>query len=365
MTRLLYALPSTIGSSENLLLPGVRRYAELFKMYGNWVIPADRTGTIRMPVDLVAQFPLAKYRPFRTEFEELCNTRAIQVLSQAEKLGTSLYVLYSGGIDSTCLLVSLLKNASPEQKKHIVVLLSQDSISENRRFYDEHIRGKLRMGSSITFPDLIGEDVCLLSAEHADMVLGTEKIGKLMMRFGPDSIYKRYDRTMLAELYADYLGGDIAAADLHMGIFERLRDVSPVPIVSNMDFLWWVNFCIKWQSCFYYILLFASPRNAAKVTPAYVDTRFISFYNTDEFQLWSMNNLDKRIKDTWKSYKWVAKDIIYEFNKDEEYRDNKTKKGSLLPLIGFNPPFHFIDEQLRFRNDLSPEEYLIGKNDYA
>src|SRR5262249_2809464 len=146
---------------------------------------------------------------------------------------------------------------------------------------------------------------------------------------------------------------------------ERLRDDAPIPIANNMDFLWWINFCIKWQSCFYYILLFTPKRNAPNVTRKYIDTCFVSFYNSEGFQLWSMNNLDKRIKDTWKSYKWVAKDIIYDFNRDAEYRDHKTKKGSLLPLIGFNPPFHFIDEEGRFRNDIAPEEYLDPKNDYV
>lgn len=78
-----------------------------------------------------------------------------------------------------------------------------------------------------------------------------------------------------------------------------------------------------------------------------------------------MNNPDKRIRDTWKSYKWVCKDIIYGYNKDAEYRDHKTKKGSLLPLIGFDPPFRFLSEGMRFSNDLKPEEYLRPDNDFV
>lgn len=365
MTRLIYALPSAIGTPSNLERPGMRRYSNFFKLYGNWTIPVDRTGTVTMPVNTLSLFPIPKLRPFAKTFEELCDERAIQVLADAEKLSATMYVLYSGGIDSTCLLVSLLKHATPQQKENIVVLLSHDSIAENPRFYDEHIRGKLRAGSSISFTERIGEDCYLLSAEHNDMVMGSEKIGKMMTLYGPESIHQPYDRDMVAGLFSTALSGDAMMGHFYVDLFERIRDAAPVPVETNMDFLWWSNFVVKWQSCFHYILLFTPPRNAHKVTQEYLDKRFISFYNTDEFQLWSMSNPDKRIKDTWKSYKWVCKDIIYKYNKDAEYRDNKTKKGSLLPLIGFNPPFRFIDEHMRFRNDLKPEEYLRPDNDFT
>lgn len=364
MTKLLYALPSQVKAERDAGHPGLARYCDLMELYGKWVIAADRTEVLRMPLQFAPEFPVPALRPFKKSFEELCNERALQVLAHAERLGLTMYILYSGGIDSTCLLVSLLKHATPSQKRNIVVLLSDESIRENPRFYEEHIRGKLRVGSSITFTEYIGENVYLLSAEHADMVLGTEKIGKLMMHFGPESIYKPYDRAMLAELYAQYLGGDLKLADFHMERFERLCKAAPVPIVNNMDFLWWVNFALKWHSCFYYILLFAHPRSVKNITKEYLNDHFISFYNTEGFQLWSMHNPDMRIKDTWKSYKWVPKQVIYEFTKDAQYRDHKTKRGSLLPLIGYNPPFHFITEGVHFRNDLSLDECLQTKNDY-
>ncbi len=365
MTRLIYALPSAIGTPSNLERPGMRRYSLFFKLYGNWTIPVDRTGTITMPVKDISLFPIPKFRTFSNTFEELCDKRALQVLADAEKLSTTMYVLYSGGIDSTCLLVSLLKHATPEQKKNIVVLLSHESIAENHRFYDEHIRGKLRVDSSISFTERIGEDCYLISAEHNDMVMGSEKIGKMMTQYGPESIHRPYNHDTVAGLFSTVLAGDTDMAHFYVNLFERIRDVAPVPIETNMDFLWWSNFVVKWQSCFHYILLFTPTRNVHKVTQEYLDKRFISFYNTDEFQLWSMNNSDKRIRDTWKSYKWVCKDIIYDYNKDAEYRDNKTKKGSLLPLIGFNPPHHFIDENMRFTNDLTSEEYLERNNDFV
>ena len=363
--KLIYGLPSVVTSPSNYAYPGMSRYAHFLPLFGTWTIPIDRTGTITTPVKDISLFPIPTYRPFSKTFEELCNERAKEVLASAEKAPAPRYALHAVGIDSTCLLVSLLKQATPAQKEHLVVLLSQESISENPRFYEEHIRGKLRVGSSISFTQHIGEDCYLLSAEHNDLVLGSEKIGKMMALYGPESIHRPYNREQVAGLFATSFEGDMALALFYVELFERIRDSAPIPLETNMDFLWWTNFAIKWQSCFYYILLFTPPRNAHNITRAYLETRFVSFYNTEEFQLWSMNNLDKRIKDTWKSYKWVCKDIIFDYTKDAEYRDHKTKRGSLLPLIGYNPAFHFIDEHMHFIRDVAPEEYLTPLNDFV
>jgi hypothetical protein len=42
-----------------------------------------------------------------------------------------------------------------------------------------------------------------------------------------------------------------------------------------------------------------------------------------------MNNPDKKIRDTLESYKWPAKDYIFDYTKDEPYRQSKLKVGSL------------------------------------
>jgi PP-loop superfamily ATP-utilizing enzyme len=50
--------------------------------------------------------------------------------------------MYSGGIDSTLVIISLLKNASEEERNNITILLSENSIGENPNFYKDHILGK-------------------------------------------------------------------------------------------------------------------------------------------------------------------------------------------------------------------------------
>jgi len=366
MTRLIYCQPSVFHAPA-LENPGVALFLHATTLYGGkWVIPIDRTGTITTPVRNRSLFPIPEFRTFTKSYEEVCDDRAREILGSAEKLGVRIYVLYSGGIDSTCLLISLLKQATPQQKKNIVVLLSHESIAENPRFYEEHIRGKLKVESSIMFVNLLGGNDILLSAELNDQVLGSDLIAKMIARYGSSVIHKPYDRSQVVAIFSDILSGDTQTAAFYLDLFERIREVAPVPIDTNFEFLWWVNFTTKWQACLLYVLLFTSPRNARAVTKDYLDTRFLAFYNTDEFQLWALNNLDKRIKDSWASYKWVAKEVIYDYTRDAEYRDNKTKVASRNVILRQHyVPNKLLDENMRFSNDFAPETYLEPRNDFV
>ena len=112
-------------------------------------------------------------------------------------------------------------------------------------------------------------------------------------------------------------------------------------------------------------LSFASSRTRKNVDKKYVETYYAPFYMTDDFQLWSMNNPDKKIKDTWSTYKWPAKEIIYDFTKDTEYRDTKIKRGSLFSVLDQLIPINFIDESYNFLMEIDPEEYLNPVNDFV
>ncbi len=364
MKKLIYCLPTVFLNPELRSYPGVELFTSIFRMYGDWVIPADRTGTVQMPIHIKPVYPMPEFTSYKKTYAELCDERAQEVLRSSEALQAPIYIMYSGGIDSTCVVVSMLKNATEAQRKKLTILLSPQSIEENPQFYEDHLKGKLKIESSLLFQERIGTNDILLTGEHNDMIMGSEKIGKMMMRYGNDSIYKPYNREQMIEFYASMVDENKEIATFYIDMFERLRSIAPMPIESNMDFLWWVNFTIKWQSCYAYILLLTPQKNVKHVTQEYLDTRFISFYNTDGFQLWSMNNLDKRIKDTWKSYKWVPKEIIYEYNKDAEYRDHKTKRGSLTPLT--RRLFHnkYIDDQWNFYDELEPKEFYNPNNDF-
>lgn len=362
--RLVYYNPNVAVHTSVHHMPGMRTFSNFFKIFNPTVMFVDRTNTISIPVSVKSLFPMPKFREMKKSFEALCDERATELLQRAEKLGVKLNVLYSGGIDSTLMLVSLIKNADRGQKDNIVVLLTEDSILENPNFYSEHIRGKLATDSSESFPYLLGTKNLIVGGEHNDQLFGSDMVGRLILRFGPGVINAPYDRGMFKTVFTEACG-DERGVERFLDLFEKLASVAPVPIQSNFDHLWWINFSLKWQSVFMRMLCYTTARNVKNIDDEYIRTYYNHFYSTEEFQLWSMNNQDKKIKDSWSTYKWPCKEIIYDYTKDAEYRDTKVKRGSLHGLLLQQDSFDFIDERMHFHRSLEPAEYHNSTNDFV
>lgn len=362
--KLVFYNPVMVRAESNLHLPGMKRFATFFTFYNNAVVLLDRTGTLKIPVRTQSVFPIPTLNPFSKTLEEVCNERACELLRHAEELGIPLYVLYSGGIDSTLVLVSLLKNATPAQKKNIIVLLSKESIQESPTFYTDYIRGRLRTESSGMFGFLMGTNNIFVGGECGDQLFGSDRLLDIITRFGGRSLHAPYSR----DIFFTYFNASLNDADLTnywLDMFERLRGAAVVPVTTNAEFIWWISFALKWHAVFFRMLSYASDRNAPNISRVYVATRYFHFYNTDDFQLWSMLNPDKKIKDTWRSYKWPCKDIIYDYTKDADYRDNKTKRGSQFFLFKHMESHNFIDDSFHLHRTLDVEQYYNPDNDFV
>lgn len=344
-------------------LPGVEAFRSMSKMFSIGLAPTDRTGTINWPIKTKLIFPIPQMRPMKKTFEQLCDERGIELLKRSDELDCDIYVFWSGGIDSTLVLVSLIKNATPEQQKRIVVLLTEESIQEYPKFFEEYIRGKLRAESTMNFPYLLGTPAIVTNGEQNDQLFGFDCVGRIMTRFGASIAHQPRQRDTFFTYFSE-VTGDAQVTNHFLDLFERTIEKSPVPIETHLDYLWWINFTQKWQNTFLRTLTCVAPRNVHKITPEYVKTYYASFYGTEEFQLWSLNNQDKRMKDEWKTYKWVCKDAIYTYTKDSEYRDNKTKRGSLHNVIQQQSTYDFIDESYKYHNNLDPRECYNANNDF-
>lgn len=359
--RLIYYYPSAV--LEHSSDADVSRFADFFKLYGIGTPLIDRTGTACIPVAVCSLFPIPELRPFNASYEDVCNARATEILASAERMGVNIYVSWSGGIDSTLVLVSLLKNATAGQKERIVVMLTEESIRENPRFWAEHIHGKLHVRSAVLFSYHLGTKDIMLDGECNDQLFGSDVARKFISMFGFEALNGAYDRgRQHALINANMQKKD--ATDFYVDLFERTAAAAPADVSTNFLFLWWINYAFLWQGVYFRKLAYVAPRQAPQITAAYADLRFLHFFSTPEFQLWSLNNPDKRIKDTWESYKWPAKDIIYEYTKDAEYRDTKTKRGSQRALFMQQHSYHFIDEEFNFHEELQPATYYAAKNNF-
>lgn len=364
MKKLIYYKPRIVNSEENLNLPGIKKFSHFFELFNHDVVIIDRSGTLRLPVNTQNLFPIPTFKVFTKSYEEICNERALELLKRADEKGVRLCVFYSGGIDSTLVLVSLLKNATELQKNNITVLLSEKSIDENPNFYKKYIQNKLQVESSVNFMYLLGSKKMFISGENNDQIFGSDMVGKLMKAKGDDVIHKPYNRELFLSFFND-IEDNHEINSFYVDIFERLAKAAPVAILTNFHFLWWINFSLKWQNVFIRQLVFVTERNIEKINSTYIKEGYYdTFFNTNDFQLWSLNNLDKRIKNTWNSYKWICKDIIFDFTKDSEYRDNKTKIGSLANLMVGASSYNFVEDSFTFHKCLPVEEYYNKDNDF-
>ena len=112
--------------------------------------------------------------------------------------------------------------------------------------------------------------------------------------------------------------------DLAEILFEHV-DIAPIEIASIFDLYWWMNFCFKWQDVDSRMIF------TYTTTPNWQST--LSFFNTENFQKWSIVNHDIKHEGTWESYKQPAKEYINKYIKDETYRKDKTKEPSLIKIL--------------------------------
>jgi len=235
--RLVYYRPQAILSVENQDLPGIEKFSRFFDLYNSRIMLVDRTQTLRIPVSHTSLFPVPPLRPFSKTYEEICVARASEILARADALDVNVYVSWSGGIDSTLVLVSLLMQATPAQKKRIIVILTEESIAENPRFWNEHVHGNLRVDSAILFSYRLGTNDIMLDGEHNDQIFGSDKVAKLIRKFGGDVLHKPYSRELFSTFWGESLP-DKQTTDFYLDLFEHLSGAAPVSISTNFLYLW-------------------------------------------------------------------------------------------------------------------------------
>lgn len=345
-------------------LPGIAKFKKFFSIYPRSSVFIDRTGTVKIPIKTASIYPIPEPRPFKKTYAEICSARAQELIERAETFGAPLYVSWSGGIDSTTVLCAILQNATAHQRENIIVLLTEDSIAEYPDFFAKHIRGKLRCDSMSLFPYMLGTDAVLIVGECNDQVFGSDVIGRLIGSQGPAVIHEPYSRDVFARFFSPLLN-DPAATEFCLDLFERIAAAAPVELPTNAAYLWWLNFNVKWQFVATRMLPYTTKRNVARTAHDYLNVRFDQFFNTEDFQLWSMMNPDKKIKDVWSTYKWPAKDFIYEYTKDADYRDNKQKRGSLGAVLQQQQSYNFISAELEFHKELDSHVWYNAGNDFV
>jgi len=283
-------------------------------------VPVDRSGTLPSPIKMTAS-AIPNVGSFDETFANVADSRAAALWDENKKLS----VFWSGGIDSTTALVALLKNVPINRLSDLTVHLNSASIAEYPEFYTDYIDGKITLAQTPPTKKptdrFLAEDIFAgnTTKEIAE-VLKTNLVvtGELGDQcFGSSAFAKNQD--LINSTVDEYLAHE-SLKDIRDEI-DALSAACPIKIKTVTTLMWWWNFTLKWSEVRYRSL------TAVNDPASFANIRH--FFDTDDFQRWSIVNDDLKIKSTPTTYKFTAKDYIHTFAKHDTYRDEKLKVGSL------------------------------------
>lgn len=248
--------------------------------------------------------------------DELCDRRAIEICERAKREGRQICLLWSGGIDSTAAAVALLKALPTDKWKTLEILYTKSSQVEYPKFFQW-----LQWRTTMRFlengiNDLFNIHDSGLPMDKQPLIVTGEFGDQLFGSMIAECFYERKEnaehlygkrkepwREFVHTLFTHSKIIPENAVNAMVKYLEPQVACSPVPIVNAHDFLWWMNFSMKWQHVGLRIPLLVQQTTQAKLMVRM--ERTVHFFESDYFQQWSYHNHDKKMKDPsdWSTYK--------------------------------------------------------------
>jgi hypothetical protein len=316
-------------------------YGRHWSKIAEYVVAMDdirpRQGTFTNPWGAIAD-PLFAAPPVRAVHDSLGNLldqRACDLLQDTRRIA----VMWSGGIDSTCMLAALIKNTRCLDQ--LVVYCSRASVEENTYFYKNHILGQIetRDTSTLDITDDFIQTHVLLHGDPADCLYGPSMpMYALLLPKQQQLLPWQNNRHLLVHgiiHYKNHLSWKPAGCEVEFAnwyvdkVSVNIEEVRTHEISTIADWWWWHYFNLKWQFSilrpFYGLRKSRRPTLSRRSLESYVAT---TFYNTEYFQNWSYTNLGTLCRDPAK-HKIAAKQYIFELDQNEFYFSNKRKTVSM------------------------------------
>lgn len=271
-----------------------------------WGEIVDRTGQTAYPFKLHVRQPWQN--PLQSvSLEKTCELTVQKIVS--ENPGPY-YIYWSGGIDSTLALVSFLKLVDHQ---NLAVLCSSASLDENLYFYKNFLKDKIRI---IDSQSDLPTDGTHITGDCGDTIWATLDESFFADAETQKQLYQPWQQYFNnfepPKFWRSSQGLDF------MEYCEQFFSGSGRTIDTLFEARWWFYLNCKSQSKAVYKLA-GSFSNAP-------DIRMVHFYENHHMDAWSWHNVNNMIQGhDWKTYKWPAKDIIYAYDGNQDYRTNKTK----------------------------------------
>lgn len=268
----------------------------------------DRSGVITENKDISLITPIGSFGGI--DFSIACEHRA----EQLAKIGKRIYVLWSGGLDSTAVFLLMREIVD---KKDLVVLYTKESCEEYPGFFEKNIKdihesNLLPMISLGTAMQNYSEKGIIITGEIGDQLFGSS----LFMILKKDQLLQSWRNFNNKSFY-------------NIPRIEEFANSAKQNIFTVAEMLWWINYTMKYQYVQLRMLLSHNNSILNKNVFHFFDTKELNDYSV------SVTMEEKMPKYEVKSYKMPMRKLISKLSNDNEYAFNKLKSPS-LGNIGFN-----------------------------
>jgi hypothetical protein len=273
----------------------------------------DRTQSIPHYLDIDYSYsPIPANPNFSLDLNTIVKNRCIELLSTGKQIS----VAWSGGVDSTFVLLALHHYANdPDQVK---VYGTYNSIIESGDLFDRFIKDsmpyhiKVNTSASNNFTD---KDCIYVTG-----AMSNQLFTQSLLHSKRDSILQFKDdysvENTLDCFYKDVLT-DSCLEFLEPSILKIPRNLNTI-----QDLRWFMNFNFSWYNVLTSTLIGLDKDTANKVH---------AFFNTEDFQLWAIYNNDIATKTgDYSDERWQLREAITEYTGDSYYSNNKKKFTSVL-----------------------------------
>jgi len=353
MNSLIAATRSELKKDKiHLVFPNckdVHIYSEISKLIGNsW--PVDRIGQTSLPfrtcITNESILPNFSSLP-KLDFLESVLARCKELIDSNKKL----YLLWSGGIDSTMAVTAfLMSNINSEQ---LIIVCNADSIREHSNFYLNHIRGKFKiLASELVFQNLKLKtlDGILISCEQGDCIYGQEFGMMGFSLFGKEYLWSKPNKENILKLFKAKGLHDQAANCWH-DIYTSGINQSPREINTMYDFSWWTSFNWRWQWAI----------EKLRMRFEY-DQEITTFFSSGQMQNWAVNHKQFDILNL-SDFKYDYKKLILDYTGDQEYFETKIKHPSATIYYSLNSYSAMDQDRQRIPfEDFSIKDYYTKEN---
>lgn len=295
--------------------------AEVWPMHVN-----NRVSTLSTPwplAETIAPLPDPNLS-FEKRFDRVIESIAEEFGRLVKATGRKPYVCWSGGIDSTAILVSLLKTCDQDFFKNLTVLLGKNIHQENSYFYHHFVKDHIDCQDIDEFRiDASNYDkIIVVDGEAGNQIMGHAASYKLLY-FNQEDVLDQ-DWKSIKDLTKIYTG----STDFHHQLIQQSITHAPLPITTVYDYFWWLGFNFKFDDVLLRKMLSYAKYLDCEQSDDFWNHGLYRFYSHDLMQQWSMITLDLRRVTCKKTPKYEQKKYIVEFDQNPFWFANKHQEPS-------------------------------------